>query len=116
MYKKGGIVSDVGGKLKFEVVGDVLMIPENVLCVAPWNEENTGSEMLKELWAGLATCFGVSRVARKAKIDNGPKVSWLHLLLPIFSYLPASFFILILFSSPERKQGSSASPPFGPAS
>ena len=64
-----------GGKLKLEVVGDIMLIPEDVFCLSPWDSENEGSsEMRAELWLGLATCFGVSRVARKAKIDSGPKV------------------------------------------
>ena len=98
MNSKGGIVPLKGGKLKLEVVGDVLMIPSEVLCVSPWDcyndgicetqEKDTAAEassssssssssgmkdMLQELWRGLALCFGVTKVARKAEIDSGPK-------------------------------------------
>ena len=100
LISKGGIVPLKGGKLKLEVVGDVLMIPSEVLCISPWDycndsiesseqiEKNAAAEtssssssssslgmkfMLQELWRGLALCFGVSKVARKAEIDSGPK-------------------------------------------
>jgi len=62
------------------------MIPEDAFCVPPWSRDAIGSdegEMLLELWAGLAACFGATRVARKAKIDSGPKrESRVRLLLP----------------------------------
>ena len=35
------------------------------------------------IWTGLAACFGVSKVARKARVDSGPKrESRVQLLLP----------------------------------
>ena len=54
---------------KYEVVGDVLMIPEKSFQLASW-------EALPDkapLWQGLAACFGLRRVALKAEIDAGAK-------------------------------------------
>lgn len=35
------------------------------------------------IWTGLAACFGVEKVARKARVDSGPKrESRVLLLLP----------------------------------
>ena len=99
LHSRGGIVPLNGGKLKLETVGDVLMIPEDVLCISPWNEcivEQHGEKqqqqdsnygfllmILHDLWLGLATCFGVSKVARKAEVDSGLKrESRVRLLLP----------------------------------
>ena len=86
MLQKGGIIPTTGAKLRLEIVGDIMVIPEDVLCVSPWNGEGVEGQqinMLSELWTGLATCFGVKKVARKAKIDSGMKrESKVRLLLP----------------------------------
>jgi hypothetical protein len=74
--EKGAMAPINGGRLKLEVVGDVLMISEDVLCVEPWvllDGSEDEKQMRAELWLGLATCFGTVRVARKARIDSGPK-------------------------------------------
>ena len=35
------------------------------------------------IWTGLAACFGVQKIARKARVDSGPKrESRIRLLLP----------------------------------
>ena len=59
--------------LKFEIVGDILVIPEDklveeIFCTA-------------DFWSQLAECFKLYRVARKALIDKGPmRESRVHLL------------------------------------
>jgi len=67
---------------KFEFVGDVLMIPLDTFNCNEWEillEKGNGTTF----WSGLAECFGLSRVARKSKIDSGPKrESNVMLLLP----------------------------------
>lgn len=50
---------------KYELVGDVLMIPESALQASGWQREDL------HIWAHLAACFGLKRVARKAKVDAG---------------------------------------------
>lgn len=114
LNSRGGIIPLNGGKLKLETVGDVLMIPEDVLCISPWNEfvleqqhgqqqdskNNVPLLLLQDLWLGLATCFGVSRVARKAKIDSGPKrESRVRLLLPAVGISPKTGLSLTLYQS-----------------
>jgi tRNA wybutosine-synthesizing protein 3 len=60
----------------FELIGDVLMIPEDAL-LGPWDA--LGSS----LWAEIAKCFGVQRVARKARIaPTGTRDSCITLLWP----------------------------------
>jgi tRNA G37 N-methylase Trm5 len=53
---------------KFEVVGDVLMIPETSLMSKSWNDLITDKGVA--LWSSLAECFGLHRVGRKALIDD----------------------------------------------
>jgi len=67
---------------KYEVVGDVLMIPEDTLTKHGW-EELLASSRASSIWTQLAAGFGLKRVARRAKIDSGPKrESHVRLLLP----------------------------------
>lgn len=85
--EKGVMTPVHGGKVKFETVGDILVIPEDILCVEPWMSADEGSKdekrMFSELLLGLATCFCATRVARKARVDCGPKrESKVRLLLP----------------------------------
>jgi len=56
-------VPEPKGPFKFELVGDVLMVPEHALIEDVWN--------VPSVWAALAAIFGAGRVARKAKIDSG---------------------------------------------
>jgi tRNA G37 N-methylase Trm5 len=77
---------------KYELVGDVLMVPEDALCGPLWQtllgtgdsgDSWSTSRTAVEVWAGLAGCFGVARVARKARVDSGPRRdSHVTLLLP----------------------------------
>lgn len=63
---------------KYELVGDVLMIPEDSLIGSEWE-----SVMTDSLWQELAHCFQVGRVGRKARVDSGPmRESHVHLLFP----------------------------------
>ena len=49
------------------------------LCVSIFNPDKRAIR----IWTGLAACFGVSKVARKARVDSGPKrESRVQLLLP----------------------------------
>jgi tRNA wybutosine-synthesizing protein 3 len=67
---------------KFEFVGNVLMIPSETFNCTEWENIIKGDEAIS-FWEGLAKCFGLSRVARKSKIDSGPKrESKVLLLLP----------------------------------
>ena len=90
---------------RFEIVGDVLMLPANYLTGEKWNsilglsselnmdnsdtlctdaaaaaveEDQTetnpeAANYRRAVFASLAECFGLQRVARKAEIDSGPK-------------------------------------------
>lgn len=66
---------------KFEFVGDIMMIPSDTFDCSEWElflKHNSSA-----FWTGLAKCFGLSRIARKSKIDSGPKrESNVILLLP----------------------------------
>ena len=56
----------------FELVGDVLMVPEGSLTLPNWFSADTRVN----IWRELCRCYsgsGVTRVAKKAKIDSGPK-------------------------------------------
>jgi tRNA wybutosine-synthesizing protein 3 len=53
---------------KFEMVGDILMIPEDALLP----DRGWTADKVPQLWSELAACFQLSRVARKAKVDPGP--------------------------------------------
>jgi tRNA G37 N-methylase Trm5 len=52
---------------KFELVGDIVMIPLENLSDSRW------VSCCENLWRDIAACFQVSRVARKARVDPGPK-------------------------------------------
>jgi tRNA G37 N-methylase Trm5 len=64
---------------KFEIVGDVLMISEGALPESKgWSDSK-----VPHLWRDLASCFDLTRVARHARVDSGPKrESRVQLLLP----------------------------------
>ena len=127
-HSSTGVDSRIGVPRKFEIVGDVLMLPEcsftgrgwEKIFIAPLSARESeslaqegctahvntstefdadGTEELSELselsgdkikeieslWKGLALCFGpkIGRVARRAKVDCGPKrESAVVLLLP----------------------------------
>eukprot|EP00596_Hydrurales_sp_CCMP1899_P002322 CAMPEP_0119039050 /NCGR_PEP_ID=MMETSP1177-20130426/8350_1 /TAXON_ID=2985 /ORGANISM="Ochromonas sp, Strain CCMP1899" /LENGTH=281 /DNA_ID=CAMNT_0007002461 /DNA_START=2709 /DNA_END=3551 /DNA_ORIENTATION=- len=67
---------------KYELVGNVLMIPEDSMKGADWEALLSSGNSVR-IWTGLAACFGVSKVARKARVDGGPKrESNVMLLLP----------------------------------
>lgn len=73
---------------KYEFVGDVLMIPEDSFTHSSWNNilHNPSSSITISFLHGLADIFGVSRVARKARIDTGPKrESHVIILYPVAS-------------------------------
>jgi tRNA(Phe) wybutosine-synthesizing methylase Tyw3 len=91
---------------RYEVVGDVLMLPEHYLSGARWEavlgltvdaEGNMTSttdaaavRYRQQVFSALAGCFGLSRVARKAEIDSGPRrESKVRLLHPTVG-MPAS--------------------------
>jgi tRNA G37 N-methylase Trm5/tRNA(Phe) wybutosine-synthesizing methylase Tyw3 len=78
---------------KFELVGDVLMIPEDALNVAGWTKyteiptdgdiTSVNQHQIVNFWEQLAAYFNVQRVARKAIIDSGEmRESKVRLLLP----------------------------------
>lgn len=56
---------------KFEVVGDVLMIPDGCFADSSWKLliDQLGEEMF---WRPLAGFFGLQRVALKRAVDSGP--------------------------------------------
>jgi tRNA G37 N-methylase Trm5/tRNA(Phe) wybutosine-synthesizing methylase Tyw3 len=75
---------------KFELVGDVLMIPAESLHSGGWvkytqiahSSADINSHVVS-FWSTLAQYFGVTRVARKAEIDSGEmRESKVRLLLP----------------------------------
>jgi tRNA(Phe) wybutosine-synthesizing methylase Tyw3 len=91
---------------RYEVVGDVLMLPEHYLSGARWEAVlglTTGAEgnmtsttdasavrYRQQVFSALAGCFGLGRVARKAEIDSGPRrESKVRLLHPTVG-MPAS--------------------------
>jgi tRNA G37 N-methylase Trm5 len=100
-----------GGALasRFEVVGDVLMLPEQYLTGPQWEailgletttstagvttsvaETDAVSQYRRQVFGTLAQCFGLHRVARKAEIDSGPKrESKVRLLHPVLG-MPAT--------------------------
>ena len=66
---------------KYELVSDVLMLPEHsfqghdwdfLRATSPTAPAATGPSAF-EFWSGLAACFSTNRVAQKARIDGGPK-------------------------------------------
>jgi tRNA(Phe) wybutosine-synthesizing methylase Tyw3 len=60
---------------KYERIGDVLMLPEGFFSESFWDSP--------DLWRLLCNCFGTTRVARKARVDSGPKrESRVRLLYP----------------------------------
>lgn len=70
---------------KFELVGDVLMIPETAFTADGWLNfvTNIADDNVIAFWTQLAAFFGVSRVARKAIVDSGEmRESKVRLLLP----------------------------------
>jgi tRNA G37 N-methylase Trm5 len=81
---------------KFEVVGDVLMLPESYLVGPEWEallglslQENVAVDSKtvsyrRKVLETLARYFGLERVARKAEIDSGPKrESRVRMLYPV---------------------------------
>jgi len=95
--------------MKFEIVGNILMLPEYCLVGPDWDrvfampyqrevgsgheEDNDGPPVVDDaavsttygsyVFRSLADCFGLKRVARKATIDSGPKrESRVRLLYP----------------------------------
>lgn len=88
---------------RFEVVGDVLMLPEHYLTGQHWErilglqvttdgvgiinvgtEDSLAAQYRRQVFGTLAQCFGLTRVARKAEIDSGPKrESKVRLLHPV---------------------------------
>jgi len=67
---------------KFEFVGDILMIAPETFNSLDW-ELLFKNEDATIFWKGLAECFGLERVAKKSKIDSGPKrESKVVMLLP----------------------------------
>jgi tRNA(Phe) wybutosine-synthesizing methylase Tyw3 len=91
---------------RYEVVGDVLMLPEHYLSGVRWEavlgltvdaEGNMTSttdaaavRYRQQVFSALAGCFGLDRVARKAEIDSGPRrESKVRLLHPTVG-MPAS--------------------------
>ena len=86
---------------KFEVVGDVLMISESSLRRDEWERHFPADVTVASLWEGLMHCYNtrgivtdsskraakrlISRIARKAEVDLGPKrESRVRLLYPNF--------------------------------
>ena len=68
---------------KFEVVGDVLMIPSDRLTSQPWQAILSDESKAASVWSGLAAIFGLKRVARKAAVDSGPmRKSRVSILFP----------------------------------
>lgn len=55
---------------KFEMVGDILMIQEHCLLSPKWYQ-SFNNEL--HFWSTLAAWFGLKRIARKARVDPGPK-------------------------------------------
>jgi tRNA(Phe) wybutosine-synthesizing methylase Tyw3 len=91
---------------RYEVVGDVLMLPEQYLSGARWEAvlglttdeqgnmtsttDAAAVRYRQQVFSTLAGCFGLSRVARKAEIDSGPRrESKVRLLHPTVG-MPAS--------------------------
>lgn len=67
---------------KWELVGDVLLIPEEAFLGPEW-ENLLLSEYGEQFWDLLSSCFGVHRVARRGAIDPGPKrESTVRMLFP----------------------------------
>lgn len=56
---------------KYEVVGDILMIPEESFQEAAWKKVLANIDG-RDFWLPLARCFNLQRVALKKKIDSGP--------------------------------------------
>ena len=84
---------------KYELVSDVLMLPEHsfqghdwdfLRATSPTAPAATGPPAF-EFWSGLAACFSANRVAQKARIDVGPKresrvvVLWSSPTIPVDS-------------------------------
>ena len=57
---------------KFEIVGDVLMIPFDRITGNHFQKLLLISNDATEMWKELAEIFGLHRVARKAAVDRGP--------------------------------------------
>eukprot|EP01039_Chlorochromonas_danica_P008263 gene8263-9112_t len=56
---------------KYEVVGDILMIPEESFQEAAWKKVLANIDG-RDFWLPLARCFNLQRVALKKRIDSGP--------------------------------------------
>jgi tRNA G37 N-methylase Trm5/tRNA(Phe) wybutosine-synthesizing methylase Tyw3 len=58
---------------KFECVGDVLMIPDDAFTDDAWTRLFSNPSTASSIWRDLCKIFNTTRVARKARIDLGPK-------------------------------------------
>jgi hypothetical protein len=101
-----GKANDAEYPRKYEIVGDILVVPEDSFQGLFWEpmvekiDEVTVTDCRggsdsdcseAPFWKGLARCFGVEKVARKAKVDSGPKrESHVVLLQPPLGRYPFS--------------------------
>ena len=104
----GAHASGAGAVSRFEIVGDVLMLPQHYLTGTAWNAilglpadfdntiqigavDSVTEQYRRNVFGTLAQCFGLQRVARKAEIDSGPKrESRVRLLHPVLGIPPAT--------------------------
>jgi tRNA wybutosine-synthesizing protein 3 len=73
---------------KYEIVGDVLMLPENSFCNDTWNNilgfrDDSLLDWRNNFWFGLTLCFtNINKIGRKGLIEGEKRESTIKLLYP----------------------------------